>query len=169
VVGKEPDAGETSRVVAENVERLRKAQNMNFTQLSEKLADAASWSINAVGIRRIEKGERRVTPDDLTALAVALGVSPITLLMPATESASDPVAVTGFPEQLPADRLWNWLTADDTLPQIREQVRVLGPQFRDSFRAAAWPIWTRERLRELNLAEIADLLRGRGGDVGDDQ
>jgi hypothetical protein len=64
---------------------------------------------------------------------VALEVSPITLLIPATESASDPVAVTGFPEQLPAERLWNWLTGDDTLPQIPEHVRVLGPKFRDSF------------------------------------
>jgi transcriptional regulator with XRE-family HTH domain len=90
------------------VRRLRTAQNMNYTQLSEKLAAAANWEINPVGIRRIEAGERRVTPDDLMALAVALNVSPITLLMPETAAATDVIEVTGRQPDV-AWAVWDWL------------------------------------------------------------
>lgn len=111
MTGKEPEVGSTAKTVAANVERLRMGQNMNYTQLSDRLESAANWSINAVGIRRIEAGERRVTADDLMALAVALDVSPITLLMPSTESADDLVQATGVQDGLPARRLWDWLAA----------------------------------------------------------
>jgi transcriptional regulator with XRE-family HTH domain len=115
VAGKEPDTGATSQTVADNVRRLRDDQNMNFTQLSERLQTAAGWSINAVGIRRIEAGERRVTPDDLVALALALGVSPSTLLMPAQDSEGNPieaeveVEATGFAMPVAARTFWEWL------------------------------------------------------------
>jgi transcriptional regulator with XRE-family HTH domain len=122
MAGKEPDVGATSLTVAENVKRLREAQNMNFTQLSERLLAAASWSINAVGIRRIEAGERRITPDDLVALAVAFGVSPVSLLMPGVpvvrgEGATNPsekFEVTGVDRAVDAGEWWNWLKADYT-------------------------------------------------------
>ena len=72
MVGKEPEVASTARTVADNVERLRTAQNMNYKQLSERLQSKANWSINAVRIRRIESGERRVTPDDLWLLLSGL-------------------------------------------------------------------------------------------------
>jgi transcriptional regulator with XRE-family HTH domain len=168
MVGKEPDIGPTAWVVAKNVERLRTAQNMNMTQLSERLRDAANWAINAVGIRRIESGERRVTPDDLTALAVALGVSPITLLMPAKVDKSDLVSVTGFDDGLTAEELWDWLAAEDTLPQTAEQVRTVGPLTRMMFVAAACPSWAQERKRDENVAGLLEKLKELGvGGIGD--
>jgi len=88
---------------------------MSFVQLSDRLAVDAQWSINPVGIRRIEARERRVTPDDLTALAVALKVSPVTLLMPGLPDAEDPtemVEVTGIDAKVPAAKLLTWLRAD---------------------------------------------------------
>jgi transcriptional regulator with XRE-family HTH domain len=113
--GKEPSIGPTSRTVAENVKRQREARNMSFAQLSDRLQTDARWSINPVGIRRIESGERRVTPDDLTALAVALKVSPITLLMPGlpdTENPNEMVEVTGIDVKVSAAKLCLWLQAD---------------------------------------------------------
>ena len=115
MAGKEPNTGPTSRAVAENVKRQREARNMSYAQLSDKLQTDAQWSINPVGIRRIETGERRVTPDDLTALAVALKISPITLLMPGLPDATDSiemVEVTGIDAKVSADKLWLWLAAD---------------------------------------------------------
>lgn len=106
---------------------------MNYKQLSERLEAVANWSINAVGIRRIESRERRVTPDDLVALAVALGVSPVTLLMPESSTATDEVDVTGFDGVLPAEALWHWLRGGYPLPGDDRLSLV--------FQAAAWPAW----------------------------
>jgi transcriptional regulator with XRE-family HTH domain len=135
------------------------------------LSPAANWSINAVGIRRIESGERRVTPDDLTALAVALGVSPITLLMPVADDQSDCVGITGFRGDLTAGQLWDWLKSDATLPETPELLRVLGPQFRlATFGAFAWPSWIHDRKRAENVAVLMDKLKELGvGGVGDNQ
>jgi transcriptional regulator with XRE-family HTH domain len=113
MAGKEPDIGTTARTVAANVKRLR--GELNYTQLSERLQQVAGWSINAVGIRRIESGERRVTPDDLVALALALQVSPSTLLMPDTETADESVQATGIDVGVEAHQLWRWLVADAPL------------------------------------------------------
>jgi transcriptional regulator with XRE-family HTH domain len=170
VAGREPDVGVTSRTVAGNVERLRKAQNMNYTQLSERLEAAADWTINAVGIRRIESGERRVTPDDLTALAVALRVSPTTLLMPFVDDGADPVEVTGFPGKLQAVMLWDWLSADNPLPAVPEHVRALGPTTRGLFGAFAWPTWVEKREIKESIARLMAKLKELGvAGVGDDQ
>ncbi len=110
MVGKEADTGDTGAAVAANVTRLR--GDMSYTQLSSRLEERAGWSINAVGIRRIESGERRVTVDDLVALAVALGVSPVTLLMPNTETGDEEVGVTGMADSVTAMTLWRWLMAE---------------------------------------------------------
>ena len=110
---------------------------MNFTQLADRLAAHANWSINAVGIRRIENGERRVTPDDLTALAVAFGVSPISLLLPDMPGADDPAAtveVTGVGHRVNAGELWHWLKADILPPSWANVSRPL-------FEANGLPKW----------------------------
>jgi transcriptional regulator with XRE-family HTH domain len=113
--GKEPDIGPSARTVADNVGRYRKAQNLNYTELSERLKAKADWTINAVGIRRIEAGERRVTPDDLVALAIAFGISPISLLlpgMPGLDAPSERVEVTGIKEPVYASDFWHWLSGE---------------------------------------------------------
>ena len=51
--------------------------------------------------------------DDLMALAAALGVSPISLLMPLTVSMDDTVDTSAG--TLTAHHLWDWLTARTTL------------------------------------------------------
>ena len=127
--------GPTGATVARNVKRLRKAKGLAYTDLSARLA-ALNRTIPTLGLRKIESGGRRVDVDDLVALAAALNVSPISLLIgnradpeqPATDPAAA-VAVTGYlPDGLVrGDVLWNWLTAQHTLPQSPELVAALGP------------------------------------------
>jgi transcriptional regulator with XRE-family HTH domain len=142
MAGREPDLGDTAVTVAENVKLLREAQNMNYTQLSDRLKAVADWSINAVGIRRIEDKERRVTPDDLVALALAFRVSPITLLMPISDHPDSPVAVTGVRDvELSAARVWDWLRAEEPLVSERDYDWM-------AFNAASWPDWDEFRMLE---------------------
>jgi transcriptional regulator with XRE-family HTH domain len=151
VAGKEPAIGPTARTVAENVKRLRTFQNLNYTELSDRLLSVANWSVNAVGIRRIESGERRVTPDDLVCLSLALGVSPISLLMPYTPKANSLVHVTGLSEPVNDVNLWTWLGATKPLHDDQEWM---------AFIVAAWPVWMladfNEQLQQAALRVAGD-------------
>lgn len=63
--------------------------------------------ITASGLQKIETHARRVDADDLMTLAVALGVSPVALLLPGTSEPTDEAEVTGLG---PVDALtaWEW-------------------------------------------------------------
>lgn len=64
------------------------------------------------GVADIERGQRTVSVDQLTALADALGVSPLALLMPHSVTGdAEMVALTGVESSLGLE-LWNWLRAD---------------------------------------------------------
>jgi transcriptional regulator with XRE-family HTH domain len=102
----------TGETVRANVRRLREASNLGYAELARRVK-ATGRGIPELGLRRIEEGRRRVDADDLMALAVALDVSPITLLMPPTTDADDAVAlVVG---NVTARQLWRWLTAETPL------------------------------------------------------
>lgn len=109
MAGRAPDYGETAKTVAGNVVRLR--GDATWTQLSERLRELADWNLTPVALKNIEDEKRRVTVDDLAALAVALNVSPITLLMPMTDSPDKMVQATGMDSDMSARRLWLWLIA----------------------------------------------------------
>ncbi|MEU4432513.1 helix-turn-helix transcriptional regulator [Nocardia rhamnosiphila] len=113
--GKEPSFGPTASTVAANVKRLRSRQGLNFKELSAELKRVAGWDISAVGVRRIEEGSRRVTVDDLMALAVTLRSNPNALLLPPTDDGQHLVAVTGSPNQTGADA-WKWARGEKPLP-----------------------------------------------------
>jgi transcriptional regulator with XRE-family HTH domain len=98
--------GPTGETVRENVIRLR--GGMQYKELAERLV-AIGRPIPALGLRRIEAGERRVDADDLVALAVAFGVSPLTLLLPADgayELASPMTGVAG--REVAHNTQWLW-------------------------------------------------------------
>jgi len=177
MAGKEPDTGPTSSAVAANVAKFRGDLGMNYTELSEQLEKIAGWSINAVGIRRIEKGERRVTPDDLVALALAFRVSPISLLMPQlrTVQAEDEVTFTGMKAPMRADTAWAWLQARE-LPTPAGRPIADGNAFQH-FVDRACPTWVREAIAEqymeaaMKALDELDASRGsdrKGGPSGDD-
>lgn len=73
--------GPVGDAVAANVTRIREACRATYVDLSKRLTDLGH-PIAVLGLRRIERGERRVDTDDLLALAVALGVHPVDLLVP---------------------------------------------------------------------------------------
>lgn len=88
------EVGPTGRTVAKRLADLRKVRGYSTRQLATELT-AKGRSISPSGITRMEKGERVVTADDLTALAAVFGVSPVSLLLPLTTTAETPVEITG--------------------------------------------------------------------------
>lgn len=143
--------GPTGKSVAANIEDLRKDQNLTFVALSERL-DLLGRSIPPLGLRKIVAETRRVDADDLVALAMALGVSPATLLMPSVATTrSDTVEVTGVVEgPVLAEELWAWLTADQPL---REMQTGAG-----AFRDKSWPPWLLDEFESL----MSDVRRQTG-------
>lgn len=103
--------GPTSDVVSENLLRLRTSRRLSLRALSESLGDGPGKLTHAA-IGEIERGARRIDVDELTALAAALGVSPITLLMPFEgDSINRDASLTGASIELPQDTL-RWLRGD---------------------------------------------------------
>lgn len=66
---------------------MRSVQRMTTEQLAERVSDLGR-PMYATTITKIEKMLRRVDVDDLTALATALGVTPVQLLEPPTDCAT---------------------------------------------------------------------------------
>lgn len=74
--------GDAGKAVSRNVKRLREQQRLTFVELSERLAALEPpRPIPVLGLRRIEREERRVDVDDLFAFAEVFGVSPISLVL----------------------------------------------------------------------------------------
>lgn len=159
MAGKKLELGATGEVVARNITRLKKSAGLNYTQLSERLTGLGR-PINPVGVRRIEDQDRRVDVDDLVALAVALGVSPISLLMPDVEK-SDQIAITGRAEPVDARLFWAWLRAEQPLGSDQTW-----PQFI----SVAWPRWVQEQFNTEAREQLQKSLFnfGPGGDSGGD-
>ncbi|MED5815732.1 XRE family transcriptional regulator [Mycolicibacterium sp. 050232] len=109
--------GPSGKAVAANVERLRNEQNLTFAALSDRL-ERLQRPIPPLGLRKIVAETRRVDADDLVGLAVALGVSPASLLMPDLRivTKDDLVPITGWNAPISAAPVWRWLTA--TAPLI---------------------------------------------------
>lgn len=112
-----------AETVSANVKRLRKDKNLGLRGLATKLGEVGR-PLGHSAVDQIEKGRRRVDVDDLMALAAALGVSPVTLLMPPMPGddknemvdATEMVEAPGEDGGIPAGRLWQWLRADMPLP-----------------------------------------------------
>lgn len=103
----------TGETVRSNLRRIRDRQGISGPDLSAKLIDLGR-PIPPLGIHRIEAGKRRVDVDDLMALAVALQVSPISLLMPVSDDPEAQVTATGV-GPLTAYELLSWLRANGPL------------------------------------------------------
>ncbi|WP_280476399.1 helix-turn-helix domain-containing protein [Nocardia farcinica] len=146
--------GPTGETVRANITRRRERLNLSYAELSRRL-DAIGRPIPVLGLGRIERGERRVDADDLTALAVALEVSPTTLLMPSHLTPADNVEFTGG--RAPAMHAWEWLRAETPYPLDRhgEDVNVSVARFQ----ADNWPGWFLENERIIEEARRARHIR----------
>jgi hypothetical protein len=122
----------TAETVSANVKRLRMKQNLGLRGLSKKLGEVGR-PLGHSAVDQIEKGTRRVDVDDLMALALALDVSPITLLMPDMHmpGADDPakmVAVPGMDTKVSAGRLWLYLRGEASVTSISDLALVVNAQ-----------------------------------------
>jgi transcriptional regulator with XRE-family HTH domain len=114
---KQIDAGPIGTAVAANIERWRESQNLSYAELSRRL-DELGRPIAPLGLTRIRDHKRRVDVDDLVALALALGVSPTTLLLPASGASTEAgaaggkVPVTDGGGDYPRRQIWSWLIAE---------------------------------------------------------
>jgi hypothetical protein len=83
---------------------------------------------------------------------VALGVSPISLLMPNYNrlDAEDMVVTTGRSEPITAQRLWDWLGADHPLIDANHDVNGYF-----NFMMNALPHWLRLRRQELFADDLS--------------
>lgn len=105
--------GGTGETVRANLQRLR--GGMQYKDLSARLTELGN-PIPPLGLRRIENGERRVTVDDLCALAVALDVSPLTLLLPGDGSRYAASMLTGVPDrEVSHNTQWLWGLGEEPL------------------------------------------------------
>ena len=76
--------GSAGEQVARNMKLIREAHRLTYVELAAHLVEAGR-PIPVLGLRRIEKGERRVDVDDLIAIASILGVRPESLWAPLPE------------------------------------------------------------------------------------
>jgi hypothetical protein len=126
--------GPSGEAVAANVERLLKDQNLTFAALSERLTKIRR-PIPPLGLRKIVRRTRRVDADDLVGLAVAFGVSPISLLLPISDDKATEVGVTGIEERQPVEQVWDWLRANKPFGHKNELRAII------EFQADSWPGW----------------------------
>ncbi|GLW00888.1 helix-turn-helix domain-containing protein [Streptomyces lavendulae] len=98
-------AGPTSKRVAANIERVRKARHLKQKDVSDALGAMGRATLTTV-VSKIERGERRIDVDDVVAMALALKVSPLTLLMP-VEADEQPVKLTDDCE-VSGRTAWAW-------------------------------------------------------------
>ncbi|MFJ4173456.1 hypothetical protein [Microbacterium sp. NPDC089696] len=100
--------GPTGHTVAAQIAAIREARQMTFASLSAEL-DRLGHPIPTLGLRRIESRARRVNVDDLVAIAVALNVSPQTLLMSQNDDGALP---TALPKSFDSSEARAWMRGD---------------------------------------------------------
>jgi len=123
--------------IGENVAAYRKLRHLSVRGLSERVIELGC-PIYPSAISKIEKGKRRVDADDLVALAVALHVTPNSLLLPRECHPGSTVEVAG--QTVKPLEAWAWATgggpipasAPEVLPVITESLPDEVARFRDS-------------------------------------
>jgi transcriptional regulator with XRE-family HTH domain len=102
--------GTAGWVLATNIKRVRTAQRLTFSEVVEMLRDVGR-EIPLLGLRRIERGERRVDIDDLLALAYVLKISPVDLLV-SKDATDEPYPLT--PEiEVPSSYVREWIRGEE--------------------------------------------------------
>ncbi|CAN3126257.1 helix-turn-helix domain-containing protein [Mycobacterium sp. smrl_JER01] len=150
----------TGETVRENIRRIRDdVRGLSQAALSERLRDLGR-PIPPLGIHRIENGDRRVDVDDLIAIAVALDVSPISMLTPNASDRAESVAITAVEGALTAEQLWKWLCAERPLRHVTDGMELL------EFIRAATPLWRSRQYADgvLHLLELNRIEKAMNSD-----
>ena len=117
-------AATMSDVVGDRIRTARKRRGWSAQKLADQLAAAGAPELTMFVISNIESGRRKdgkrrrdVSVDELFLIAYVLGVPPIHLLVPATESET-PVEVAPGAHVDKPELLLRWIRGDQTLPGI---------------------------------------------------
>jgi len=106
------ERGPSATRVADNLQALRRARQLTLADVADRVS-ALGQPMSLGILSKIENGDRRVDVDDLVALAVALGVTPNRLLLPAS-AGDDELQLT--PERECTERqAWAWAAGDRPL------------------------------------------------------
>jgi transcriptional regulator with XRE-family HTH domain len=109
-VGVPRETGPTADTARAALARLRKAARLSLRDLAAEMpAGPGQLSHSAIG--ELERGVRRMDLDELTALAVALRVSPLNFFLP-DPAATQPdtlMALTGLGQEVTALTGLRWL------------------------------------------------------------
>lgn len=106
------ELGDIGKATAANVRLVRGRRGMTQRDLADRMGELGR-PLLASGVAKIEAGERRVDVDDLTALAVALNVTPARLLLP-DGLADDAVRLTPS-SPAPHWAAWDWATGSRSM------------------------------------------------------
>jgi transcriptional regulator with XRE-family HTH domain len=102
--------GAAGEVLAANIRRVRTARRLGFAELSRSLSKIGR-PIPELGLRRIERGERRVDVDDLIALSYVLKIAVVDLLID-KDATSEPYSIA--PKlRFESDSVRNWIAGQD--------------------------------------------------------
>jgi transcriptional regulator with XRE-family HTH domain len=140
------DRGPVGDQVAKNLIHFRGERHKTTTQLASEVSDLGV-PMTASTVTKIEKQGRRVTVDELVALAAALGVSPVTLMLPARDAG--PVRLA---DKLTAQRwstAWRWMHGE--VPFIARKWVDVAPWL--SWLAANRPYLSEEDMQRMVLAQ----------------
>ena len=113
-IHKEP--GPTAQRVAASIRHFRRERDKGLTQaeLSRRVTEAGQ-PIPESGIAKTEAGTRHVDVDDLVALALVLGVTPNTLLLPEPGYLGTDVTPLTPAVSDTAEHLWQWAQGERPL------------------------------------------------------
>lgn len=131
--------GPTSHAVATALRAIRTEQKLSLRALAAQMA-GTDGALSHATLSEIERGDRRVSVDDLSALAAALDVSPVTLLLPvdrnpeAVHDLGQLAALTGTPPA-PLGRVVDWVRGDAPLDGAADSHEI------QAFRRRALPPW----------------------------
>jgi transcriptional regulator with XRE-family HTH domain len=164
--------GPTAETVAQNVKRLREARGLTIYALSAALGKAGR-PITPSAIAKVERQQRQVTVDDLTALAVVLKVSPSALFLPLKDGPAETVEVTGA-GSVSAQDAWEW--ADGAKPlnftfeldqtELLEFELYSRPPGRRAMWNAGRELYLKGESRNADIVRRLDRERTEGGNDG---
>lgn len=100
--------------IAANIKRIRKVRDINGRDFIAQL-EKHGMKLLPSGLTALEKGDRRVTADELLVIAVALNTSVIDLLMP--DDGGDLVVAEGIPPLSPG-QLDAWISGRSPWRQL---------------------------------------------------
>lgn len=133
--------GTTHERVAENVKALRQRRGLSQAELSRRL-DALGNPIGVSALSKVENGTRRVTVDDLVALAISLDVTPNRLLL--FEDVEPVPPDPQFRDEEPVDlagsvsvdawEAWSWATGVDPIRPDPWADETAAPDYARPFR-----------------------------------